>query len=916
MLLRLQLVSPDSNPKAPGNYVTTTTSYTFGALGNSPLCAKTTVVDPMGNSKESYKDVHDRIIAVVEHNGAAIATTYAYDPLGEITDVWDNKGNHTAVFYDEVGNRTEIDNPDSGNTIYNYDANGNLINKFTANHNKITYNYLFNRLIGIDYPNSLKTASVAYLYGAMNELYNRAGRIKQVTDESGTEWRYYGRLGEVLKEERMVNAHTPSMQNKKFTTEYVFDSFGRMTDMTYPDGEALHYGYDDGGLLKAAWGEKSGNRYDYINNLFYDEFGQRTRIEYGNNTTTNYTYDPLSRRLATLVTTLNAAQGNRQIQNLVYQYDLVGNVLNLTNSIAVPTNTALPAGPVSQTFGYDNLYQITSAQGGYTFGPGKQNNYTSSFFYDTIGNMTQKNQVNQIVQPGAATTLPKATNYVLNYGYMTSGSTKPHAVTETDDKIYTYDPAGNMTAWTSKTSGQNRNIIWNEENRVKEIDDNGKATYFLYDDGGERVVKRGQYGESVYINRFYTVHNGELGTKSIYAGETRVVSKLVKTPNTLTTNTTNTTSGSTVTTSITTTTPGIQGLDNGKGKKLGIIKRLPDGTTTGVNPPVEKDEFYYHGDHLGSSNMITDSYGAVYQHLEYFPYGESWIEEGGSHGGNLPGYKFTGKELDPETGLYYYGARYYDPVLSTWISTDPALIDYLDQKKLKILIMGDKGIYGKTNTAGANEFNTPQSDLYIKNDQLVTLAVYGSDKPGVYRPDNLGLYTYAWNRPTKIIDPLGLWSLSFDVYEIIGGGLTIGGGKDQPFFMSFRAGIGEGGGFNYDPEGTSPSNNPNSITDVGMTSYLGANVGPLEIPLLTTHLGISNLPGDVREPYASTSGPSKPTLNLGRKLLSPKNLTLKGGGYAAFEGTLYPENILPPNPIDLSNDNASNYAVDPELLLP
>ena len=383
--------TPDS--KAPGNYATTLTSYTFGVLGNSPLYAKTAVVDPMGNSKESYKDVHDRIVAVIEHNGAAVATTYAYDPLGEITDVWDNKGNHTAVVYDEVGNRTEIDNPDTGGTVYNYDANGNLINKFTANHNKITYNYLFNRLTGIDYPNNLKTASVAYVYGAMGEIYNRAGRIKQVTDESGTEWRYYGKLGEVLKEERMVNAHTPSMQNKKFTTEYVFDSFGRMVDMTYPDGEALHYAYDNGGLLKAAWGEKSGNRYNYINSLLYDEYGQRTHIEYGNNTTTNYAYDPLTRRLATLVTTLNAAQANRQIQNLSYHYDLVGNVLNLANSIAVPTNTALPAGPVSQAFGYDNLYQITSAQGYYTFGPGKQNNYTNAFTYDTIGNMTQKTPV-------------------------------------------------------------------------------------------------------------------------------------------------------------------------------------------------------------------------------------------------------------------------------------------------------------------------------------------------------------------------------------------------------------------------------------------------------------------------------------------------------------------------------------------
>jgi len=83
---------------------------------------------------------------------------------------------------------------------------------------------------------------------------------------------------------------------------------------------------------------------------------------------------------------------------------------------------------------------------------------------------------------------------------------------------------------------------------------------------------------------------------------------------------------------------------------------------------------------LGSSSFITDDAGAVYQHLEYFPYGETWVEDGGT--GQMPMYRFTGKELDPETGLYYYGARYYDPVLSRWISADPILG--------KLLPTGDK----------------------------------------------------------------------------------------------------------------------------------------------------------------------------------------------------------------------------------
>jgi hypothetical protein len=59
---------------------------------------------------------------------------------------------------------------------------------------------------------------------------------------------------------KSVNAKTPSAQRKSYTTDYVFDLFGRMLQMTYPDGEDLHYAYDNGGLLKAPWGEKLGNR--------------------------------------------------------------------------------------------------------------------------------------------------------------------------------------------------------------------------------------------------------------------------------------------------------------------------------------------------------------------------------------------------------------------------------------------------------------------------------------------------------------------------------------------------------------------------------------------------------------------------------------------------------------------------------
>ena len=89
------------------------------------------------------------------------------------------------------------------------------------------------------------------------------------------------------------------------------------------------------------------------------------------------------------------------------------------------------------------------------------------------------------------------------------------------------------------------------------------------------------------------------------------------------------------------------------------------------NDDYEKMQFYYHPDHLGSSSYITNLDGEVAQHIEYVPFGEVFIEER-NNTWNTP-YLFNAKELDEETGLYYYGARYMDPKISMWLGVDPLM---------------------------------------------------------------------------------------------------------------------------------------------------------------------------------------------------------------------------------------------------
>ena len=141
----------------------------------------------------------------------------------------------------------------------------------------------------------------------------------------------------------------------------------------------------------------------------------------------------------------------------------------------------------------------------------------------------------------------------------------------------------------------------------------------------------------------------------------------------------------------------------------------------------------YATDHLGSSSVLTTDTGSYYERLEYLPYGEVWVEDAAINSNYRTPYKFTGKELDKETGLYYFGARYYDARISRWISTDPALAE---------------GKYFPK----PNDYDTEHDFYwYYKNQDIKKLKGIG----GIYRPINLDTYRYCGNNPIIITDPDG-----------------------------------------------------------------------------------------------------------------------------------------------------------------
>ena len=95
------------------------------------------------------------------------------------------------------------------------------------------------------------------------------------------------------------------------------------------------------------------------------------------------------------------------------------------------------------------------------------------------------------------------------------------------------------------------------------------------------------------------------------------------------------------------------------------------GEDPGGYTPQGRILYWYHPDYIQNVDLITDIDGAAYELFLYNPWGEQLHHWTSSSSSWTSPYRFNAKELDPETGLMYYGARYYKPTTSIWLSVDP-----------------------------------------------------------------------------------------------------------------------------------------------------------------------------------------------------------------------------------------------------
>jgi len=616
---RVVEVESFSGATAPAPWGANTTST--GKVTTDYDSEFTTVTDQAGKLRRSRSNGLGQLVRVDEpDNSGSLGTTssptqstgYTYDVLGNLTQV--SQGSQTRTFtYTSLGRLASAANPESGTVSYTYDNNGNLLTRTDAIGNVTTmstYDAL-NRITGKSYSvvsPTVATSSVTYKYDNQSldscaPSLNRGpsiGRLVAVTtgtcsgsNYSGNFYGYNG-LGQVTE----FHQRTDNYNYK--TDSITYNKSGFLTGMTYPSGRTVTMSPDTAGRLS----QVISNSTTLVSSITYAAHGGLASENYGNGLIHAIDYNA---RLQPTEIKLGVSGTPASKLDLQFGYGTTANNGNiLTQSIGVSTSV------FNQSYGYDTLNRLTSAQETPSSGTG----WSQAFTYDRYGNRSVSSSTSGILTFNPSPTIDTTTNR-----FVTTGG------------AFAYDGAGNLTQEiTASGSLTSRFYTYDAENHLIEAKQGGSlgtATTtggYVYDSEGRRVKKttsdnlRMVYNSSGQLLAEYDLSgSATVPTKEYVYGVNGLLATI------------DSTNGTLYTTS----------------DHLGSPRVVTDSNKN----PVERHDYVPFGEEIptsfGNRNTITG-------------YGVDILRQ-----------KFTSKERDTETGLDFFDARYYASVQGRFTSVDP-----------------------------------------------------------------------------------------------------------------------------------------------------------------------------------------------------------------------------------------------------
>lgn len=606
---------------------TSTATY----AGNSTM-----VMDQAGRARKSFTDALGRLTSVCEPNPATGALTnpctyetdYQYDTLDNLIRV-DQKGGttdstqwRTRLFtYDSLSRLLTASNPESGLVTYGYDNNGNVTSKTAPAPNQTgsatvttTYTYdALNRLTGRSYSNTTGASGYVYDSGSVwgVTVQNQIGRMVLSNNflASGG-----GNVGTIYSYDAMGRAAFELQVNQRSSTpnqqfNYTYNLDGSLQSITYPSGRKIGYGYPLSGTsnCSACGSSRPVSAIDSANGINY---------------ATNAHYTAWG-ALASLV---NGSTGSFAgiTSTDVYNSRMQPCRLNARTSSATLSlcTDALPTGSVLD---FTYAFNLGAGDNGNVIGITNNRDTTrsQSFTYDYLNRLTsaQSSATSGTNCWGESFAFDMWAN--LTNRAVTKCTAEPLSVgIGANNRIssagFAYDAAGNMT------QNGSASYSYDAENRLTA----SAGVTFDYDADGRRVQKSGGtlywYGADGNVLE-ETNLSGALPSEYIFFDGRRIARR-----------------------------------DQGP---------PPSCPPPGPCPPPPVPISYYFSDHLGSSSVITNASGVTQNESDFYPFGGERtvgnVLDGINH------YKFTGKERDAETGLDYFGARYYANSLGRFESVDP-----------------------------------------------------------------------------------------------------------------------------------------------------------------------------------------------------------------------------------------------------
>jgi RHS repeat-associated protein len=653
-------------------------------------------------------------------------TLYAYNLLGDLISITDPLGEVTSYRYNSLEELIWKSKPETGPTNSKYNDMNQLVWEGDTSRHVETYGYdAIGRMITQQIYDSTGVLFKKYTYQYdLDSMSNSIGKLSRIITPEGTYTYQYDNTGQVSEESvsfKKLDAnhdHRPDV----YLTRYLYDAMGRINQVTFPDQSIINYNYNryDGKLACITEGNDS---LASFNN--YTSESVASYVRYQNEVISNYSYDFLG-RIDTLLTTRRAYVHRFSS----YQWNQANKLKRIKDIRPTQFKEVMD---YSESFAFNNAGRLKTATGPYN----KQdtiNQVTNTYQYDLAGNETnftqqtqgvntssynigynnrKKHQISQINYSNGSSSqyqfdatgnlkTIRGTENTVKYNFTPGGQLG--SVNASPDSTravsFGYDPTGTRI---SKSAGDTTTFYINPLYEVVVLADTAQpAVHTRYvggtrgpiqakstsspavtllaagDEAGKSLAHGTSYFDQIDFGKDFIFFSLVLFItfaiwSSFYAG--RWIWKRKKP----------------------TSSFSIRSLvETFVFKKEVNFYRAPWMTLkwhrpwvicilcwsifiSAVNPaqaqikpggyPDAGETLFFSYDDLESNVLVTDQSGGQVTIINYKPYGGVAQKKGKDN--FRP--KYTGKEIDNNTGLYYFGARYYNAEIGRFISPDPAM---------------------------------------------------------------------------------------------------------------------------------------------------------------------------------------------------------------------------------------------------